>query len=84
MPKEWLIQRITEEIEKNYKAYCKSCADESITYANNMSLVVKRSNIKKKVLTMVLIKELLDHCPDDYVMDNSDAELAFDTLVGDK
>ena len=84
MPKEWLLERLGEEIEKNYKEYCKSCSDESIMYSNNASLVVKRSNIKRKVLNMILIKELLEHCPDDYVMDNSDAELAFDTLVRDK
>ena len=81
MNKEYMLQVLDDKIESMYKDYVASCADASVTYITNASQVVKRSRIKSKILTLILIKELVEQLPKNYVMDNSDAELAFDLLV---
>lgn len=81
MNKVYMLQILNDKIESMYKDYCASCADASITFISNPSQVVKRSRIKNKVLTLILIRELVEQLDDDYLMNNSDAELAFDLLT---
>lgn len=81
MNKEYMLQVLSDRIESMYKEYCASCADAAVTSITNPSQVVKRSRIKNRILTLILIKELVEQLPKNYIMDNSDAELAFDMLV---
>lgn len=81
MNKEYMLGILTDRIEEHLKEYVASCADASVTYISNAAQIVKRSRIKSKTLTLMLIKELVEQLPASYVMDNSDAELAFDMLT---
>lgn len=81
--KDYMLEELAYRIEylkEAYKAYAQghNIRGDPVTRSGAACL---RSRVKKDICTLSLVKEILEQCTDDIVIEDPDSLLGFDRLV---